>query len=330
MITTLEPTVLTTPTPAEHCACQAQTDNRLATTVPRALVHRAAVAEVFLTGMCRIAEDRFHIKAQWPRGHSFFAPVAGTHYDPMLIAETIRQVGAYLAHEAFDVPIGHQFLLWSLEYSTVPEQLAMGEAPADLDLIVTCPEIRRRGNRLTALTYEVVIRQGDRVIATGRVGYTVTSPAVYQRLRAKQLSRQPDSVLGPAPVAPAEVGRLSPFDVVLSASCGPGVWQLRYDIRHPVLFDHVGDHVPGMVLLEAARQAVTIGAEAGVMPVTVRSTYQRYAEFGSPLWIHAEPASADLGGTAARSIRVTGVQDGEQVFEAVVVTEPVGTVASLL
>ncbi|MCJ0868259.1 ScbA/BarX family gamma-butyrolactone biosynthesis protein [Streptomyces sp. AP-93] len=326
MITTLEPTDFTTSPPAEHCACQAQTDNRLAATVPRALVHRAAVAEVFLTGMCRITEDRFHIKAQWPRGHSFFAPVAGTHYDPMLIAETIRQVGAYLAHEAFDVPVGHQFLLWSLEYSTVPEQLVMGGAPADLDLTVTCPEIRRRGSRLTALTYEVVIRQEDRVVATGRVGYTVTSPAVYQRLRAKQLAAQPDSVLGSAPVAPAEVGRLSPFDVVLSAASGPGVWELRYDIRHPVLFDHVGDHVPGMVLLEAARQAVTIDAEAGVIPVSVMSTYHRYAEFGSPLWIRAEPASAELGGAAARSVRVTGHQDGEQVFEAVVVTEPVGSV----
>lgn len=330
MITTLEPTVLTTSPPAEQCACQAQTDSRLATTVPRALVHRAAVAEVFLTGMCRITEDRFHIKAQWPRGHSFFAPVAGTHYDPMLIAETIRQVGSYLAHEAFDVPIGHQFLLWSLEYSTVPEQLVLGEAPADLDLSVTCPEIRRRGIRLTALTYEVVIRQGSRVIATGRVGYTVTSPAVYERLRAKQLATRPESVPGTTPVVPAEVGRLSPFDVVLSASPTPGVWELRYDIRHPVLFDHVGDHVPGMVLLEAARQAVTIGAGAVVMPVSVRSTYQRYAEFGSPLWINAEPASADLGGTAARSARVTGCQNGEQVFEAIVVTEPVGTVPPLL
>ncbi|MFD6887283.1 ScbA/BarX family gamma-butyrolactone biosynthesis protein [Streptomyces sp. NPDC059957] len=326
MITTLEPTDFTTSTPAEHCACRAQTDNRLAATVPRALVHRAAVAEVFLTGMCRITEDRFHIKAQWPRGHSFFAPIAGSHYDPMLIAETIRQVGAYLAHEAFDVPIGHQFLLWSLEYSTVPEQLVLGGAPADLDLIVTCPEIRRRGNRLTALTYEVVVRQEDRVVATGRVGYTVTSPAVYQRLRAKQLATEPVSVLGSAPVPPAEVGRLSPFDVVLSASSDPRVWELRYDIRHPVLFDHVGDHVPGMVLLEAARQAVTIGSEPGVMPVSVMSTYQRYAEFGSPLWIHAERAPANPGAAASRSVRVTGFQDGEQVFEAVVVTEPVGSV----
>ncbi|WP_327253964.1 ScbA/BarX family gamma-butyrolactone biosynthesis protein [Streptomyces sp. NBC_01244] len=325
MITTLEPADrMTTSAPTECCACPAQSDDQLTTTVPRALVHRAAVAEVFLTGMCRPAEDRFHIRAQWPRGHSFFTPIAGTHYDPMLIAETIRQVGAYVAHETFGVPLGHQFLLWSLEYSTVPEHLVIGNAPASLDLTVTCPEIQRRGSRLTGLVYEVVVRQEDRVVATGKVGYTVTSPAVYQRLRAEQLANRPVSALPPAPLAPAQVGRLSPFDVVLAGS-RPGVWELRYDTRHPVLFDHASDHLPGMVLLEAARQAaLALGGEPdSVLPVSVTSTYQRYAEFGSPLLIHAEPTDSDLSDSARRSFKVTGVQDGEQVFEAVVSTERV-------
>ncbi|MEV7832534.1 ScbA/BarX family gamma-butyrolactone biosynthesis protein [Streptomyces subrutilus] len=326
MFTTLEPMEFINPAATEPCACPARSDDGLTTTVPRALVHRAAVAEVFLTGMCRPAPERFHITAQWPRGHSFFTPIGGTHYDPMLIAETIRQVGSYLAHEAFDVPLGHQFLLWSLEYSTVPEHLVIGSAPAELDLTVTCPEIRRRGNRLTALGYEVVIRQQGRVVATGRVGYNVTSPAVYRRLRAEQLAKEPVASLPPTPLAPAAVGRLSPFDVVLAGSSRPDLWQLRYDTRHPVLFDHTGDHLPGMVLLEAARQAAVALADDGaaVLPVSVLSTYQRYAEFGSPLWIRAEPAPTELGDAGTRPVRVTGTQDGEQVFEAFVSTEPVG------
>lgn len=324
MITTLEPMDFITSASTASCICPARSDDGLATTVPRALVHRAAFAEVFLTGMCRPAENLFHITAQWPRGHCFFTPIGGTHYDPMLIAETIRQVGSYLAHEAFGVPLGHQFLLWSLEYSTVPENLVIGSAPADLDLTVTCPEIRRRGSRLTALCYEVVVRQHGRVVATGKVGYTVTSPAVYRRLRAEQLAKEPVASLPPAPLAPAAVGRLSPFDVVLADAPRPGVWQLRYDTRHPVLFDHTGDHLPGMVLLEAARQAaLALGGGGDLLPVSVMSSYQRYAEFGSPLWIHAEPAPTELGDAGTRSVRVTGVQDGEQVFEAFVGTEPV-------
>ncbi|MDJ0382540.1 ScbA/BarX family gamma-butyrolactone biosynthesis protein [Streptomyces sp. G-G2] len=292
-------------------------EQRLTSTVPRELVHRAAVAEVFLTGMCRPAEDRFHVTAQLPRGHSFFTPIAGTHYDPMMVCETIRQVGSYIAHEGFGVPLGHQFLLWGLDYTTVPENLVIGDTPASLDLEVTCSEIRMRGKHLQALRYKVVMRHEGVVVATGDVGYTVTSPAVYRRLRAEQLGRRPLPSLPSAPLQPAQVGRFSPFDVVLAATspADTGVtWQLRYDTRHPVLFDHPGDHLPGMVLLEAARQAaVALTPAPAVMPVSVVSTYQRYAEFGTPLWIHAVR-------TGPATVRVTGTQDDEEVFLAVVGT----------
>ncbi|WP_260845011.1 AfsA-related hotdog domain-containing protein [Streptomyces sp. SLBN-31] len=50
---------------------------------------------------------------------------------------------------------------------------------------------------------------------------------------------------------------MSPTDVVLSPLGQPHRWQLRVDTRHPVLFDHIVDHVPGMLLIEAARQAAT-------------------------------------------------------------------------
>uniref|UniRef100_A0AAU2JT20 A-factor biosynthesis hotdog domain-containing protein n=1 Tax=Streptomyces sp. NBC_00049 TaxID=2903617 RepID=A0AAU2JT20_9ACTN len=315
MITTLEPTdvLATSDSFAGGCRCADRRQGRLTTTVPRELVHRAAVAEVFLTGMCRPAEDRFHVTAQLPRGHSFFAPIAGTHYDPMLICETIRQVGSYVAHEAFDVPLGHQFLLWGLDYTTAPENLVIGDTPADLDLDVVCTEVRRRGNQLQALRYHVTMRHGVDVVATADVGYNVASPAVYRRLRAEQVDRRPVPSLPANPLQPAQVGRFSPFDVVLAAAPQHGsgtTWQLRYDTRHPVLFDHPGDHLPGMVLLEAARQAaVALTPAPSVLPASVSSTYQRYAEFGTPVWIHAER-------TGPAMVRVTGTQNGEEVFAA--------------
>ncbi|MFJ7205163.1 ScbA/BarX family gamma-butyrolactone biosynthesis protein [Streptomyces sp. NPDC098789] len=320
MITTLEPTTDLTPrSPAlpVDCVCPDGSGTALTSTVPRELVHRAAVAEVFLTGMCRPGPDRFHVRAQLPRGHSFFSPIAGTHYDPMMICETIRQVGSYVAHEAYGVPLGHQFLLWGLDYSTMPENLVIGDAPADLDLEVTCSDIRMRGTQLQALRYEVTMLLNGVVIATGDVGYTVTSPAVYRRLRAAQLDRRPMPSLPSAPLQPAQVGRISPFDVVLAATAQTTTavtWQLRYDTRHPVLFDHPGDHLPGMVLLEAARQAaVALTPAPAVMPVSVVSTYQRYAEFGIPLWVTAER-------TGPTTVRVTGTQEDEQVFLALVGT----------
>ncbi|MCB5180294.1 ScbA/BarX family gamma-butyrolactone biosynthesis protein [Streptomyces antimicrobicus] len=325
MLTFLEPTddLAFLRADAVPCVCPEAVGGNRTRTVARELVHRAAVAEVFLTGMCRPAEDRFHVTAQLPRAHSFFAPIAGSHYDPMLICETVRQVGSYVAHEAFDVPLGHQFLLWRLDYTTYPDTLVIGDVPADVDLDVTCTEIRRRGTQLQALQYAVVVRHHDTVLATAKIGYTVASPAVYRRLRAEQLGRRPVPSLPPAPLKPAQVGRWSPFDVVLATAPQQGTgstWQLRYDTRHPVLFDHPGDHLPGMVLLEAARQAaVALTPAPDVLPACVVSSFQRYAEFGTPLWIHAQ-RSGDCG------VEVTGTQDGQQVFAARVGT---ATVAAL-
>ncbi len=54
----------------------------LTTTVPKELVHRAAVAEVMLTDWERVDDTRFKVAAQWPRGHSFFTPIDGRYHDP--------------------------------------------------------------------------------------------------------------------------------------------------------------------------------------------------------------------------------------------------------
>ncbi|MEU9860560.1 ScbA/BarX family gamma-butyrolactone biosynthesis protein [Streptomyces sp. NPDC047971] len=313
-------------TPAPTDIVHTEAFRGLTTTAPREYVHRAALAEVFLTAdWTRTDEAHVTLSAQWPRGHSFFRPVGGTHYDPMLAAETIRQVGALLAHACFDVPLGHQFLMWELNYRVMPALLPVGGSPADLRLDVTCTDIRRRAGRLAGLSYEVVISERGRTLATGNARYTCTSPEVYRRLRADRLAETATVHRPPTPpVEPRSVGRSDEFDVVLTPTERADRWRLRVDTRHPVLFDHPGDHIPGMVLMEAARQAVQSLAPAGrpAMPVAMDSTFHRYAEFGSPCWIETEPA-VDYPGSPERLIRVTGRQDDEILFTAITtVAEP--------
>lgn len=287
----------------------------LTTTVPRQFVHRAAVAEVFLTGWAPGDDTTFSVSAQWPRAHSFFTPVGGC-YDPMLAAETIRQVGSLLAHAAFEVPLDSKFLMWDLNYAVAPEYLTLGSAPADLELDVVCSEIHRRGRRLARLRYEATVRHENRIIATGGASYTCTSAEAYSRLRAARAGATPGPAdLGP-PVPPRLVGRSAASDVVLSPSGHPDRWQLRVDSAHPILFDHHNDHVPGMVLLEAARQAARALEPActPALAASVDSTFHRYVEFGTPCWIEAEfLADPDDG------VRVTGHQNGELVFSSVVI-----------
>ncbi|MGA5421837.1 ScbA/BarX family gamma-butyrolactone biosynthesis protein [Streptomyces lavendulocolor] len=289
----------------------------LTTTVPKEFVHRAAVAEVMLTDWRRRGDTRFDVTAQWPRGHSFFSPIRGYH-DPLLAAETIRQVGSLLAHAEFGVPFGHHFLMWDLEYAVEEQHLVVGDTPAALDIDIACTEVKQRGGSLTGLRYTAVIRRDGHVAVTGSASYTCTSPAVYRRLRA---GRGPEGGRPPipltAPASPQSVGRTSPMDVVLSPVGEANRWQLRADSRHHVMFDHPVDHVPGMVLLEAARQATAaVLGDGDMLPIAITSQFTRYAELDEPCSVEASLLPG--AGADRTAVLVTGQQGGEPVFSSTV------------
>ncbi|MDF3142879.1 MULTISPECIES: ScbA/BarX family gamma-butyrolactone biosynthesis protein [unclassified Streptomyces] len=326
MIESPAPTAPAEPT-AGITTLSAQT---LTSTVPREFVHRAAVAEVFLIDWAPKSNTHFTVRAQWPRGHSFFVPIS-RHFDPMLVAETIRQAGALLAHAAFQVPLDYKFLMWNLNYTVLPEHLAIGAQPADLELEIVCDDIRRRGTRLTGLSYTAVIRLGGKTIATGSASYACTSPVAYHRLRAGRLDVGA-APLHPAPaVWPPSVNRRHSSDVVLSPTGQPRRWQLRAETDHPVLFDHYVDHIPGMVLLEAARQAVTAltPGESGLLPIGVDASFTKYVEFSSPCWITAEPLTDPTESVGGWHVRAE--QDGETVFDATTtVVDPAMTMTAAM
>ncbi|MFH0246540.1 ScbA/BarX family gamma-butyrolactone biosynthesis protein [Streptomyces sp. HK10] len=290
---------------------------RLTTTVPREYVHRASHAEVFLTGCEKLDDSRFALTGQWPRAHTFFMSPEGGH-DALQAAETIRQAGLFLAHAELDVPLGHHFLLWDLDLTADPEQLAVGSGPSELSLLATCTDTVRKGRRLVEFSMRIDIERAGRRCAVGGGRFSCVSGTTYQRLRgpaqaqAPLARREPDRML-----PPACAGKALPGDVVLSATDRPDRWLLDPDPRHPILFEHVGDHFPGMVLLEAARQAACALSRPHVLtPVSFHANFHRYAEFGSPVWIEATPLPA--GAADTRSVRVTGVQQDQAVFTAVI------------
>jgi hypothetical protein len=293
--------------------------------VPREYVHRASVAEVLLTGWesvepgsadspvssVRHQDDAYVVRAQWPRGHSLFAP-AGGYQDPMLLIESIRQIGSLLAHAEYGVPFGHQFLMWDMSFTTSRELLLAGSAPTEVELHTVCRDIARRGRVLSGMRYDVtVVRDGVPLAAAG-AAYSCTSPAVHRRLRGER----PTSSDRPTPPAldPALVGHTSDRHVVL-AEPAPGAghrWELRVDTTHPVFFDHPVDHIPGMVLLEAARQAAQAASGLpGALVLGLHSDFSRYAEFDAPCWIEADP---HVIGPGRVEVEVRGVQNGRTVF----------------
>ncbi|MFF5338056.1 ScbA/BarX family gamma-butyrolactone biosynthesis protein [Streptomyces sp. NPDC013181] len=268
----------------------------------RRLVHRGDPLDVFPTGVARLSETRFCVPAHWPRAHRFFAPVRGSHQDPLLIAETMRQSAMLVCHAELGVPLGDAFVMWELNYATAAEHLVLGEEPWDVVVEVACSDIRRRGSSLRSMRVDFVIRRDGGVLATCGSRISCTSAAAYHRLRG---SRGPVSVpLIPA-LAPHTAGRTAERDVVLGPATGPGRWPLRLDTGHPTLFGRPNDHVPGILLLEAARQAAT-ATVPGFLPVSVRSDFLRYVELDRPCRVEAGPAP---GGVFVRA-----EQDGDTVF----------------
>ncbi|MGW1964998.1 ScbA/BarX family gamma-butyrolactone biosynthesis protein [Streptomyces sp. NPDC001935] len=330
--------------------------------VPQTYTHKTRQEEVLLRTWERTGPDAFTVTAEWPRDHRFYRTRHGL-LDPMLLSETIRQTLPLLSHGAYAVPLGHQLLWQDLDWHmATPAQAAGPEIPMGLEgplapharsdsapatpaglespvalragsdpepalveLRITCPKVTYRRDRAASIALSVEVLRDGAPFATAHSRFTIQDRAVYERLRGRYADIAALRVLPLSPPAsPRPVGRDGFEDVVLSPTHTPDRWQLRADTTHPILFDHAVDHAPGMLLLEAARQA----AQALVHPtptiaVGMESVFTRYAELDVPCWILADAHPADsLGRTR---VHVTARQNDRDIFTSTVTLAPLPT-----
>ncbi len=288
-------------------------------TAPREYVHRRAIAEVFLTNVWRcVGKDTFRLITQWPRAHMLYAPLRGGWYDPMIAVETIRQAGLLVAHAEYGVPLEYQFIVRSIELTT-HTAVPVGRLPAELDLQLDADDIERRGQHLSHMRCTFNFFQGAENVITGSGTFTCVPARLYRRLRGSRACAAPTTPQPPA--VPGEmVARRGEQNVLLAPGRGPRAWRLRVDPAHPVLFDHPVDHVPGMALLEAARQAAEAVTEPGLLPTRIQVAFQRYVEFDAPCWIEAEPQQPGSDGTTR--VSVIASQNGTPASRITIVMRP--------
>ncbi|WP_371480946.1 ScbA/BarX family gamma-butyrolactone biosynthesis protein [Kitasatospora sp. NBC_00315] len=296
-------------------------------TVSRHLVHRATVSEVFITGWQATGPYDFLLGAQWPRSHGFYRLPGDERHDPLLLAETIRQAGLLIGHVGFGTPQGHHFTVDELSYSLDLAGLAIGTGPASLMLRVACQDVRMRHGRLVSLRLQVEAERDGRPVGRGSGHLTVLAPRAYEHLRGLG-GALPVPLVPGTPTVPELVGRANPSDVVLTPARQPGSWLLRTDARHPVLFDRPLDHVPAMLVLEAARQAAQrLRHPEPVVPVEAAAGLARYIELDRPCLVRAwtEP-----GPDARRvPVRVALEQDGRTAADCRLLTEPLSPAPAL-
>lgn len=303
--------------PAEVAACL-----KFLQPVSRQLVHRAAVAEVFVTDALQVGADRFLVGAQWPRDHALYYPDAQGLSDPLLLTETVRQAMVYLAHEFYGVPLGHRFVGSDTHFEiTDHEALLVGDAPPHVTLDARWSWAANRPPRRFGMQVDAVVSVAGRECARVGLRLYAVDEGLYRRLRwrgAKEQGRDGaarwHSVATRLPAA--EVGRLRDKDSVLGRT-EAGEWRLLVDLRHAVLFDHPGDHIPLMVTLEGARQLghrlIHRGtAPAGAVLRAVRMDCPAFADLDEPVRLCAESQPPATASDVTR-LRVTAVQGEDTV-----------------
>jgi 2-oxo-3-(phosphooxy)propyl 3-oxoalkanoate synthase len=228
---------------------------RRSRTVDRALVHRVSVAEVLLTDVRRTGPDRFAAAACWPRSHPTFPRGADDRHSPLMLVETVRQLGIYLPLRHYGVDPAARFLIRDVSFALDPAREPRAEwGASEITCLVSVGEVRAgrdgvpRGMRMW-LTFHVGGASFGRAEGSSRF----VPPAGYAALRARAAG--PDGAVDrPSPPDHGPLGVGSPGDVAIGLLDDAVVFHPA-DARHPFLFDHGADHVPGMALLEAARQA---------------------------------------------------------------------------
>ena len=282
--------------------------------VDRRLVHRQSLAEVFITDSRQLDgthSDTFSVGAQLPRTHSYYRTATG-NYDTVLLAEVLRQSAIYLAHTYYGVPLGYRFTMQHLRIESLPWLLPVASRPVDLDIRVLVSDVGERAGVIDGFTISLTFKHGHRQVASGSGFARVFSPGRYRKLRWKGAPPREAAALTSAdPLDPASVGKSLTEDVVLAPTADESRWTLRIDPCHPILFEHPSDHIPGMLIVEAFRQAGHLWCKQPISDVTELDVhFDRFGELDIPteVTITSEPD--------ASQVRASVTQRGDRLAHA--------------
>ena len=286
--------------------------------LPSALVHkRRPVAALVEGAEARMDPGRYTVDLRWPGAGMFRAD---PQHEPLLVLEALRQTVIGLSHRFHGVPAEHPFILSGIGFEfTSPTGRVGGRSDAGTARLEASCEILQAGPRRFAAVMQAEVFRHGRSHARGTVRWEAVDPALYRALRGR--SPGADAAF-PAPGRPAEAPPLpaaevgsDPADVLLSRSdpAEPGRWRLSADTGNLWYFDHAVDHLPGMLLVEALRQAgyaalrpSPAAAEPRLAGATF--TFHSFGSLVSATTVRAQPpaASPRPGHTALRMSAVQG------------------------
>ncbi|WP_274558654.1 AfsA-related hotdog domain-containing protein [Streptomyces spiramyceticus] len=278
-------------------------------TVERSLVHRAAVSEVFLTDVRPLGLKRVLAAAQLPLSHAYYND--HTHkparHDPLLLLEAARQAAIHGSHTHLGVRSDTAMIVDNFRLElTDSAALLVGDRPGELVIDSrfegrpTRTGVWRRGS----VTQDFHL--GGEHVGTHTMYAAFLTHHSHEALRHAQRGTPAPSSADCADtpdsqqVEPGSVGRVHPLNVLLSqpvraedSVCA----QVTPRFGNRSLFDHAYDHLPAMLLTEAAHQLALL--TLAKRPETTRlvgidASFQRYAELDEPLTATATQVDAQM------------------------------------
>ncbi|WP_416970740.1 ScbA/BarX family gamma-butyrolactone biosynthesis protein [Streptomyces sp. 4F14] len=266
-------------------------------TVSRHLVHRRSVAEVLLTDALRVSDTRFLVAAQWPLRHSTFRPDPEGRHDPVFAAETIRQIGLLIPRLFLGSPPETRLLIRTVGFALDPgaePRAAFGAS--DVLCEARLSDVRQVPSRPgpLSLSMRVAFSCGGVPFGHAEGRLRTLTPQQYEALRTGRVQCPPLAPAGERP-APAEVGVGGEGGVLVSRAADGTVRVDPADLSHPLFFDHPSDHVPGMVLLESARQAVCLALGRGARLLGADLTATGFTEWAPAARVECVPGEGSWG-----------------------------------
>lgn len=293
-------------------------------------VHRVHPDTVFLTGARSDGTGGYVATGVLPDGHSYYsahtAP-GNRRLDPMLVLELCRQAQIFLGHAYFGIDRDAHFVLnsCSLHLATDAYTLLPQHGHGELTMTTRDMAPHRVGRRAPSLSPEYTLVLDG--VPIGRVGISTAHlpPTVYTALRHRYRPDPPPySDQLPYPnrtglLTPAAVGRTAYADVLLAdlRTGREGISaNLMVPFDHLGLFDHRLDHVPGSLLVEAARQlATTLSSDPTAAIMTeMTAEFRKYADLDAPVRLTARKAGETLSMSALQNdVEVAAVTVQTQV-----------------
>ena len=288
--------------------------------VPRELVHRSAPSGVLLTDVDRAGPNQFVAAAHWPRSHPTFDRSGDGRHHPLMVAETLRQLGLYLPLGYYGVSQDWHLLIDDLRFviDSQTEPLA-SYAGTDITCRFELEHTRFDGRGvLRAFGIRVCFLAAATMFAVAEGHASVIPDAAYAAIRRRTGAAGGDRSAGDIVTpplrrpAPESVGVPQPSDVLIAVDSLGAVRLHPADPLHPFYFDHASDHLPGMCLAEGCRQAAALLYELpGFRMVEFEIEMPHFTELSPPPVIDCSRTGARYsaevrqGGVCTVSARLT-------------------------